>query len=147
MRRPRTGPQQITIPLFTDTAEPGPTSARVLFGYQSDPGREVAARSEGVRVGDARDQCGGQLRAYSLNAIEALARLIGAVPCQDHSIKVQDLLFEAEQLAAQRSKTCTHNIGDPFVARIGDDMQQFLDAFATDRCNDAKLGKVSADRM
>src|SRR5207247_4854041 len=34
---------QIAVPLFTDTAEPVPTSARVLFGYQPDPGREVAA--------------------------------------------------------------------------------------------------------
>ena len=32
---------QIAVPLFADTAEPGPTPARVLFGYQPDPGREV----------------------------------------------------------------------------------------------------------
>ena len=34
---------QIAVPLFADTAEPGPPPARVLFGYQPDPGREVAA--------------------------------------------------------------------------------------------------------
>jgi len=33
---------QIAIPLFADTAEPIPTPARVLFGNQPDPGREVA---------------------------------------------------------------------------------------------------------
>ena len=38
---------QIAIPLFVDTAEPIPTPARVLFGNQPDPGREVATRSEG----------------------------------------------------------------------------------------------------
>ena len=44
--------------------------------------------------------------------------------CHDHSIKIQDLLFETEQLAAQCGKTCAHNIGHPtFVARIGDDPQ------------------------
>ena len=32
---------QIAVPLFADTAEPGPTPALVLFGYQPDPGREV----------------------------------------------------------------------------------------------------------
>src|ERR1700733_3317711 len=51
----------------------------------------------------------------------ARSRLIGAMPCQDHSIKIQDLLFEAEQLAAPRGKACTHYIGHPFVARIGND--------------------------
>jgi hypothetical protein len=43
--------------------------------------------------------------------------------CHDHSIKIQDLLFETEQLAAQCGKTCAHNIEHPFVARIGDDPQ------------------------
>src|SRR5271163_401634 len=33
---------QIAVPLLADTAEPYPTPARVLFGYQPDPGREVA---------------------------------------------------------------------------------------------------------
>ena len=47
---------QIAIPLFADTAEPIPTPARVLFGNQPDPGREVATRSEGFRIGDARDK-------------------------------------------------------------------------------------------
>src|SRR5438105_14722974 len=48
-------------------------------------------------------------------------RLIGTVPSQDHSIKFQDLLFEAEQLAAQRGKACTHNLRHPFVVRISND--------------------------
>jgi hypothetical protein len=52
-----------------------------------------------------------------------------------------------KQLAAQRSKARSHNIGHAFVARIGDDTQQFLNAFASDRCDDAKLGKVRADRI
>src|ERR1700722_19890886 len=50
---------QIAIPLFADTAEPIPTPARVLFGNQPDPGREVATRSEGFRIGDARDKGSG----------------------------------------------------------------------------------------
>ena len=62
-------------------------------------------------------------RTDAWDAIKALARLIGAVPCHNHSIKIQDLLFETEQLAAQCGKTCADNIGYPFVARIGDDPQ------------------------
>ena len=50
---------QIAIPLFADTAEPIPTAARVLFGNQPDLGREVATRSEGFRIGDARDKGSG----------------------------------------------------------------------------------------
>jgi hypothetical protein len=43
---------------------------------------------EGFRIGDARDQRGGERRTNTWNAIEALARLIAAVPGHDHSIKV-----------------------------------------------------------
>jgi len=50
---------QITVSLFADTAEPVPAPARVLSGYQPDPGREVATRSEGFRIGDARDKGSG----------------------------------------------------------------------------------------
>ncbi len=102
---------QITVSLFADTAEPVPAPARVLSGYQPDPGREVATRSEGFGVRDAGDQRGGEQRTDARNAIEALARLIGTVPCHDQSIKIQDLLFEAEQLAAQCGKACPHHIG------------------------------------
>ena len=49
---------QIAIPLFADTAEPIPTPARVLFGPQPDPGREVATLL-GFRIGDARDKGSG----------------------------------------------------------------------------------------
>jgi hypothetical protein len=38
--------------------------------------------------GDARDKRSGEQRTDAWNAIEALARLIGAVPCHDHSIKI-----------------------------------------------------------
>jgi hypothetical protein len=59
----------------------------------------------------------------------------------------QDLLFETEQLAAQCGKACPHHIGHPCVARIGDNTQQFLDAFTSDRRGDTKLDEVSADRI
>src|SRR5215471_17684450 len=93
---------QIAVTLFADTAELLPTSARVLLRYQTDPGREVAARSEGFRVGDACDKSSCQQRTDAWNAIEALAGLVGAMPSHDHSIKIQDLLLKAKQLAAKR---------------------------------------------
>src|SRR5580693_4215980 len=80
-------------------------------------------RPDRKAVGSATLATRAVARSGAWDAIKALARLIGAVPCHDHSIKIQDLLFETEQLAAQSGKTCAHNIGHPFVARIGDDPQ------------------------
>ena len=69
------------------------------------------------------------------------------MPSHDHPIELQDLLFEPEQLGAQSGKTRARNLGHPFVTRIGDDIEQFLDTIASDRRDDAKLGKMGADRI
>jgi hypothetical protein len=73
--------------------------------------------------------------------------LIGSVPGQDHSIKLQDLLSETEQLAAQSRKAGAHKLRHPVVLRIGNDTQQFLDPSAPDRSGNAEFGKVSANRV
>ena len=75
--------------------------------------------------------------------MKALARLVGSVPGHDHSIELQDLLLEAEQLIAQCGKTRARNLRHTFVIRIGDDIEQFLDTFASDRRDDPELGKMS----
>ena len=60
--------------------------------------------------------------------MKALARLVGAVPGHDHPIELQNLPLEAEQLIAKRGKARTANLRHPFVARIGNNMQQFGDS-------------------
>jgi hypothetical protein len=79
--------------------------------------------------------------------MKALAGLVGPVPGHDHSIKLQDLLLEAEQLSAERGKARAGNLRHPSVARVGNNMQQFRDTFTPDRRDNAELGKVSSDRV
>jgi hypothetical protein len=79
--------------------------------------------------------------------MKALARLVGAVPGHDHSIELQNLLLDAEQLIAERGKTRTGNLWHPFSTRVGHNMQQFRDTFAPDRRDNAELGKVRSDRI
>jgi hypothetical protein len=78
--------------------------------------------------------------------MKALARLVGPMPGHDQPIELQDLLLEAEQLSAERSKARAGNVRHPFVARVGN-MQQFRDAFTPDRRDDTELGEVRADRI
>jgi len=56
-------------------------------------------------------------------------------------------VFEAEQLSAERGKAGTGNLRHPFVARVGNNMQQFRDPFTPDRRDNAELGKVRSDRI
>jgi hypothetical protein len=79
--------------------------------------------------------------------MKALARLVGPVPRHDHSIELQDLLLETEQLSAERGKARTGNLRYPFVAWIGNDMQQFRNPSTPDRRDNAELGEVSSDRV
>src|SRR5436190_17630263 len=118
---------QIAITLFADAAEPLTPAARMLLGHQSNPSREMASRSEAFRIADARDQCGSKQRTYTRNTVQALAHLIGAVPGQDHPVKLQDLLLEPEQLVSESRKAPAHKLGHPIVVRIDNDAQQFLD--------------------
>src|SRR5258708_26096351 len=119
----------------------------MLLRNEPNPGREVTSRSEGPGVSNTRDQSGRQYRTDPGNVMKALARLVGPVPGDDHPIKLQDLLLEAEQLSAERGKARAGNLWHPFVARVGNNMQQFHDTFTPDRRDNAELGKVSADRI
>jgi hypothetical protein len=43
---------EISVALLADAAEPLLAATRALLRYQPDPSREVAARPEGLRIGD-----------------------------------------------------------------------------------------------
>src|SRR5712672_2495369 len=133
---------QIAVTLFTDAAEPVLASTRVRLGNESKPDREVTSRSEGPGVSNARDQGGRQHRTDPGNVMKALARLVGPVPGHDHSIELQDLLLEAEQLTTERGKARAGNLWHPLVVWVGNNTQQFRDSFAPDRRDNAELGKV-----
>src|SRR5258707_698979 len=119
----------------------------MLLRNEPNPGREVTSRSEGPGVSNARDQSGCQYRTDPGNVMKALARLVGPVPGHDHPIELQDLLLEAEQLSAERGKTRAGNLRHPFVARVGNNMQQFHDTFTPDRGDNPELAKMGADRI
>src|SRR5437773_2170286 len=102
---------------------------------------------KGPRVSNTRDQSGRQHRTDAGNVMKALARLVGPVPGHDQPIELQDLLLEAEQLSAERGKARASNLRHPFVARVGNNMQQFRDPFTPDRRDDTELGEVRADRI
>src|SRR5258707_6983595 len=119
----------------------------MLLRNEPNPGREVTSRPEGPGVSNARDQSGRQHRTDPRNVMKAFARLVGPVPGHDHSIELQDLLLETEQLSAERGKARTGNLRYPFVAWICNDMQQFRNPSTPDRRYNAELGKVSSDRV
>jgi hypothetical protein len=48
---------------------------------------------------------------------------------------------------AERRKARKGKLRHPFVARVGNNMEQFGDAFAPDQRDNAELGKVSSDRV
>src|SRR6266404_7057835 len=119
----------------------------MLLRNEPNPGREVTSRPEGPGVSNTRYQSGCQHRTDPGNVMKVFARLGGPVPGHDHPIKLQDLFLKAKQLSAERGKARAGNLGHPFVARVGNNMEQFGDSFAPDRGDNAELGKVSSDRI
>jgi hypothetical protein len=79
--------------------------------------------------------------------MKALARLVGPMPGHDHPIELQNLLLDTKQLSTERGEARTGNFRHPFVARVGNDMQQFRNSFASDGRDNAELGEMGTDRI
>src|SRR5664280_371616 len=88
-----------------------------------------------------------QLSPMSGDRIKSPARLIGSMPGHDYTVELQDLLLEPAQLSPECSETRTGYRRNSLVARIGDDIEQFLDPLAADRRDDPELGKMGPDRI
>jgi len=65
---------QIAITLFADTAKLVLAPARVLLRHEPNPGREIPTRSEGLGIGNARDQSCGQRRPDARDRVQPFAR-------------------------------------------------------------------------
>src|SRR5215813_8174778 len=82
---------QIAIALFADTAELVLAPARVLLWYKADPGRKIPSASEGLWISDTGDQSGGERGTNAGNLIQPFARLVGSVPGNNLTVKVENL--------------------------------------------------------
>src|SRR6266705_898595 len=133
---------QIAIALLADTAEPVLAPARVLLRHEPDPGREIPSRSESLRISNAGDQSGGQRGTNARDLIEPLACRIGSMPGHDPAIEVENLRLQRLQLSAESRDTGAGKLGQPLVLCISDDSEQLFDTVASDRCDDAELGKM-----
>ena len=68
-------------------------------------------------------------------------------PSRDHAIEFKNLRLQRLQLSTKRSNACTRNLGESFVIRISDYIEQLFDALTPDRRDNAKLSKMSSDRV
>ena len=67
------------------------------------------------------------------------------MPGADHPVELQNLRLQHPQLNAESRHTRTGNLGQPLVICVRDDAEQLLDTIASNRCDDAKLRKMSPD--
>src|SRR3977135_3530404 len=77
------------------------------FGTSPIQAEKLRPDRKVLGVSNTRDQSGRQHRTDPGNVMKTLARLVGSVPGHDHSIKLQDLLLEVDQLSAERRKART----------------------------------------
>ena len=68
------------------------------------------------------------------------------MPGHDQPVELQDLGLQHPQVGAESDETRPRNLGYPFVTGIGDDIEQCLYPIASDRRDDAELGKMGTDR-
>ena len=69
------------------------------------------------------------------------------MPSHDHTVEPQNLLLEPTQLSPKRCEAYAGYLRNSLVTWIGDDIEQFLDTFASDRSDDPELGKMGPDHI
>jgi len=72
-------------------------------------------------------------------AVQSLSEIF-ALYLTDYSDVGVFIEGEPAQLSAKSNETSACNLGHPFVAWVGDDIEQFLDTLASDRRDDPELG-------
>src|SRR5262245_64614940 len=117
------------------------------LGTSPTQAEKVPSGSEGLGIGDARDQRCCQRRTDAGDRVQPLARRIRSMPGDEASVELQYLGLQCPQLTAECSHTRAGYLGEPVVGCIGDDFQQALDAPTSDRGDDPELGKIGADRI
>src|SRR5262245_16974382 len=140
---------QIAITLFGDAAEFVLASTRALLWHKTDPGQEVAPRSENLRISDAGDQSSGECRTDARNIVKPLAGRVRTVPSHDLAIEFENLGLQYLnlKLGTKGGNALTRHIGQALVTAISDDIEQMFNAIAPNRRNDPKFGEMAADRV
>ena len=87
----------------------------------------------------------GQHRTDAGGFFEPHAHLVGSVPGPDQPVELEYLLLDPSQLIPECRETRTSYVRNSLVVRIGDDIEQLLDAVTPDRRNDPELGKMRPD--
>jgi len=113
---------QITIALPADAAEPHLAAARVLFGNEPYPGREVAPGSEGLGIGNGCNQGGREGWADARKRIESLRGFARSMPGYDAPVEIQYLRLQKLQLLAECYDASARDFRNASVARIGGDL-------------------------
>ena len=67
------------------------------------------------------------------------------MPEHDPAIELQYLCLRRAQLGTQSCNTRAYYVRDPFIFRIAHDIERLVQAFAPDRRDNAKLGKMGTD--
>ena len=74
-------------------------------------------------------------------------QIIGSVPSHHHIGPTVILFLQRPQLGPKSRETRPADLGYWLVAWIGDDVEEFVNAVASDRGNDPELGKMRPDRI
>jgi hypothetical protein len=89
----------------------------------------------------------GQRRTHARDLIQPLTRRIGSMTGHNLTVEVENLRLQRPQLGAESKEAGAGNLRQPFVAYIGDHIEQLFNAIASDRCDDAKFCEMGADRI
>jgi hypothetical protein len=113
---------QVPIALLADPAQPFLATTGVLPRHKADPGCQIAARAEGVRVWDCRNQRTREQWPNARNAHQPTTYLRSPCTGHDPAIGLKDLTAHQPELISQHRQACACSLRYSLIGFMADNL-------------------------
>src|SRR6516162_1095476 len=138
---------QIAVALLRDRPKLVLAASRILSRDEPNPGGKITPRPECLRV---RDRGGNSARpndADPVDALQSLARLIGAMLHSEPLLDRANHRMQRLKLCRQYDQARTRINRQAFILLVRNDRQQLLEPLASLRCHNPELGQMRPQRI
>src|SRR5215472_11330982 len=127
MRPDHKNTPQVAITLLGDRSKLLLAASRILSRYESNPSGKITPRPECLRIGDSGGNSTRANDADPVDALQSLARLIGAMLHNEPLLDRADHRMQRLQLRCQYDQARTSINGQTFISLVRNNRQRLLE--------------------
>src|SRR6516225_4149816 len=138
---------QIAVALLRDRTKLVFAASRILSRDEPNPGGKITPRAECLRVCDSGGNSTRANDADPVDALQSLARLIGAMLHTKPPLNRAYHRMQRLKLSCQYDQARTGINGQTFIALVRNDRQQLFEPFASLRSHNPEFSQMRPQRI